>query len=157
MSIINEGHYFLRTGGIPTDGLNVTLTDNLRHYVDSRFKATVGKRIPVVSVSGPGTLIMKTAITTVSTENQDIQFYEVVPIAALIAGTMAVSGYRTQNSVLYVEVQLSDAKTGKIMLEAVRKAYGTSVSNNSTPLTLKGLKKGVDEIINDMATFPLLP
>ncbi|EFC9840356.1 copper resistance protein [Escherichia coli] len=27
MSIINEGHYFLRTGGIPTDGLNVTLTD----------------------------------------------------------------------------------------------------------------------------------
>ncbi|WP_286364426.1 DUF3313 family protein [Escherichia coli] len=53
-----------------------------------------------------------------------------------------------------METQLIDAKTGQVMLEAVRKAYGKTVPNNSTPVTLEDLKEGVDQMINDIAAFP---
>lgn len=131
--------------------------DNLRNYVDSRLKIAVAKHKPLVSAKEPGTLVMKTAITTVSAENQDMKFYEVVPVAAVIASTMAASGHRTQNSVLYLETQLSDAQTGEVMLEAVRKAYGKTVPNNSAPITLDDLQQGVDEMVNDVTAFPVQP
>jgi hypothetical protein len=100
---------------------------------------------------------MKTAITTVSAENQDLKFYEVVPVAAVVASTMAASGHRTQNSLLYLELQLIDAQTGKPVIEAVRKAYGKTVPNNSALITLEDLKQGADEMINDVTAFPQQP
>lgn len=141
----------------PTARVSQSTLDNLKNYVDSRFKVAVAKHKPLVNTTGQGTLIMKTAITSVSAENQDMKFYEVVPVAAVIASTMAASGHRTQNSVLYLETQLSDAKTGKVMLEAVRKAYGKTVPNNSAPITLEDLKQGADEMINDVVAFPPQP
>ncbi|MGA7508702.1 MAG: DUF3313 domain-containing protein [Erwinia billingiae] len=141
----------------PTERVSQQTLDSLRSYVDTRLKAAVAKQMPLVSSPGPDTLIMKTAITTVSAENQDMKFYEVVPVAAVIAGTMAASGHRTQNSVLYLEAQLIDAKTGKPVVEAVRKAYGKTVPNNSAPVTLSDLKQGADDMINDVTTFPHQP
>lgn len=138
----------------PTSRVSKETLDNLKSYVDTRLKAAVATHKPLVNSAGQGTLIMKTAITTVSAENQDMKFYEVLPVAAVIASTMAASGHRTQNSVLYLETQLIDAKTGQVMLEAVRKAYGKTVPNNSTPVTLEDLKEGVDQMINDIAAFP---
>ncbi|MEN4770567.1 DUF3313 domain-containing protein [Duffyella gerundensis] len=138
----------------PTARVSQSTLENLKNYVDSRMKAAVARHKPLVGSPGPGTLIMKTAITTVSAENQDMKFYEVVPVAAVVASTMAASGHRTQNSVLYLETQLIDAKTGNVMVEAVRKAYGKTVPNNSAPITLEDLKQGADEMINDVAAFP---
>lgn len=138
----------------PTARVSQSTLDNLQNYIDSRLKTAVAKHKPLVSAAGQGTLIMKTAITTVSAENEDMKFYEAVPVAAVIASTMVASGHRTQNSVLYLEVQLSDAKTGKVMVEAVRKAYGKTVPNNSAPVTLDDLKQGADEMINDVTAFP---
>lgn len=141
----------------PNARVSQATLDDLRSYVDTRLKAAVAKQKPLVSSPGPGTLIMKTAITTVKAENEDVQFYEVVPVAAVIAGTMAASGHRTQNSVLYLEAQLIDARTGKVVVEAVRKAYGKTVPNNSAPITLADLQKGADEMIVDVTTFPQHP
>lgn len=131
--------------------------DDLRTYVDTQFKTAAAKHKPLVNKAGPGTLIMKTAITTVSAENQDMKFYEVVPVAAVIASTMAASGHRTQNSLLYLELQLTDAESGKPVLQAVRKAYGKTVPNKSAPITLEDLKQGADEMINDVTAFPPQP
>lgn len=141
----------------PTARVSQSTLDNLKNYVDRQLKVAVAKHKPLVSSAGQGTLIMKTAITSVSAENMDIKFYEVVPVAAVIASTMAASGHRTQNTVLYLETQLSDAKTGKVMLQAVRKAYGKTVPNNSAPITLEDLKQGADDMINDVAAFPPKP
>lgn len=141
----------------PTARVSQSTLDSLKTYIDSRLKPAVAKHLPLVDSTGPGTLIMKTAITSVSAENQDMKFYEVVPVAAVIASTMAASGHRTQNSVLYLEAQLIDAKTGKIMVEAVRKAYGKTVPNNSAPITLQDLQQAADEMSNDVAAFPPQP
>lgn len=94
----------------PTARVSQATLDQVRGYLDQQLKNAVAQRKTLVNQSGPGTLIMKTAITAVKAENQDMRFYEVVPVAAVIASTMAASGHRTQNSVLFLETQLLDAK-----------------------------------------------
>lgn len=137
----------------PTARVSQATLDQIRTYLDEKLKMAVAKRKPLLNQSGPGTLVMKTAITAVNAENQDMKFYEVVPIAAVVASTMAASGHRTQNSVLFLEVQLLDGQTGKPMVEAVRKAYGKTVPNNNAQITFGELQSGIDQMVKDVVDF----
>ncbi|WP_374189538.1 DUF3313 domain-containing protein [Erwinia sorbitola] len=138
----------------PTARVSQATLDKVRAYLDQQLKTAVAERKPLVNQAGPGTLVMKTAITAVNAENQDMKFYEVVPVAAVVASTMAASGHRTQNSVLFLEAELLDAKTGKPVVEVVRKAYGKTVPNSSTPINEAELKSAIDEMVRDVVTFP---
>ncbi|MFK8256686.1 DUF3313 domain-containing protein [Erwinia sp. AnSW2-5] len=138
----------------PTARVSQATLDQVRGYLDQQLKSAVAQRKALVNQPGPGTLTLKTAITAVNAENQDMKFYEVVPVAAVVASTMAASGHRTQNSVLFLEVQLLDTKTGKPVVEVVRKAYGKTVPNSNAPINLTELKSGIDEMVRDVVTFP---
>ncbi|CAH0189466.1 hypothetical protein WB66_14085 [bacteria symbiont BFo1 of Frankliniella occidentalis] len=138
----------------PTARVSQQTLDQIRAYLDQTLKAAVARHKPLVNHAGRGTLELKTAITAVNAENQDMKFYEVVPIAAVVASTMAASGHRTQNSVLFLEMQLVDSQTGKPVMEAVRKAYGNTVPNNNAPITLTQLKSGIDQMVSDVVNFP---
>lgn len=138
----------------PNNRVSQATLDQIRSYLDTQFKSAVAQRKPLVSQPVPGTLIMKTAITAVKAENQDMKFYEVVPVAAVVASTMAASGHRTQNSVLFLEAQLLDAKTGRPVMEVVRKAYGKTVPNSNAPIDLTELKSGIDEMVRDVVAIP---
>ncbi|MFS2223406.1 DUF3313 domain-containing protein [Pantoea sp. B65] len=127
--------------------------DQIRNYTDQQLRAAVAKRKPLVSQAGPGTLVMKTAITAVAAENEGVQFYEVVPVAAVIAGTMAASGHRTQQSTLFLEVQLIDAGSGKPVIEVVRKGIGKNVANSNTPISFEDLKMPINAMIEDTVNF----
>lgn len=140
----------------PTARISQQTLDQVRGYVDTQLQQAAARHKPLVSKPGPGTLILKTAITSVSAENQDMKFYEVVPVAAVVASTMAASGHRTQNSVLFLELELLDARTGEPVVKVVRKAYGKSVANNSAPITFDELRSGIDEMVQDAAAFPAL-
>ncbi len=83
-----------------------------------------------------------------------MKFYEVVPVAAVVASTMAATGHRTQNTALYIEGELIDQDTGKTVMEVVRKAYGKTVNNDSTPVTADDVKAAIDDIVTDITNFP---
>ncbi|MBP2170559.1 hypothetical protein J2125_003751 [Erwinia toletana] len=131
--------------------------DQIRTYTDQQMKAAVAKRKPLVTQPGPGVLVMKTAITAVSAENQGVQFYEVVPVAAVIAGTMAASGHRTQESALFLEVQLIDSQTGKPVIEVVRKGIGKNVANSNAPINFDDLKTPINLMVEDTVNFSATP
>jgi Protein of unknown function (DUF3313). len=137
----------------PTERISQQTLDQIRQYTDAQLKKAVSERKPVVGKSGAHTLRVKSAITAVSAENEGMQFYEVVPIAAVVASTMAATGHRTQNSALFLEVEAVDAQTGKPMIKVVRKAFGKSLPNNSTPITLNDLRPGIDEMVRDVVAF----
>ncbi len=141
----------------PTAKPNVRISqqtlERVRSYTDQQLKTAVSRHSPLVTRAVPGTLILKTAITAVTAENEGVKFYEVVPVAAVIASTMAASGHRTQNSVLFLEAQLIDAQTGKTVVEVVRKGFGKNVANSSTPVTFADLQPAIDEMINDVVNF----
>jgi hypothetical protein len=67
---------------------------------------------------------------------------------------MAATGHRTQNTALYIEGELIDQDTGKTVMGVVRKAYGKTVNNDSTPVTADDVKAAIDDIVTDITNFP---
>lgn len=137
----------------PTARVSQQTLDQIRSYTDIQLKGAIATRLPLVNQASPHTLKVRAAITAVSAENEGVQFYEVVPIAAVVASTMAASGHRTQNSELFVEIEASDAATGKPLIRVVRKAFGKTVSNSTTPITFDDLKPGIDTLVRDTVSF----
>ncbi|MGF6189944.1 DUF3313 domain-containing protein [Serratia sp. 2723] len=129
--------------------------DQIREYASTSLRNAVAKRTTLLPTpSGSRVLVAKVAITAVSAENEGVQFYEVVPVAAVIATTMAASGHRTQDTALFMEIKLIDQDTGKTVLAVVRKGLGKTVSNENTPITLADIKKAIDDMVTDIVNFP---
>ena len=137
----------------PTARIDQPTLDGIRQYTDSQLKQAIAARKPLVAQKGPQTLLVKAAITSVTAENEGVQFYEVVPVAAVIASTMAATGHRTQNSALFLEMEAVDAQTGKPLIKVVRKAFGKTLPNNSAPITLNDVRPGIDEMVRDAVAF----
>jgi len=137
----------------PTARVSQQTLDQIRSYTDIQLKGAIATRLPLVNQASPHTLKVRAAITAVSAENEGVQFYEVVPIAAVVASTMAASGHRTQNSELFLEIEATDAVTGKPLIRVVRKAFGKTVSNSATPITFDDLKPGIDTLVRDTVSF----
>lgn len=137
----------------PTARVSQQTLDQIRSYTDIQLKGAIATRLPLVNQASPHTLKVRAAITAVSAENEGVQFYEVVPIAAVVASTMAASGHRTQNSELFLEIEASDAVTGKPLIRVVRKAFGKTVGNSTTPVTFDDLKPGIDTLVRDTVSF----
>lgn len=137
----------------PTARVSQQTLDQIRSYTDIQLKGAIATPLPLVNQVSPHTLKVRAAISAVPAENEGVQFYEVVPIAAVVASTVAASGHRTQNSELFLEIEASDAVTGKPLLRVVRKAFGKTVSNSTTPITVDDLKPGVDMLVRDTVSF----
>ncbi|MGH1595723.1 DUF3313 domain-containing protein [Yersinia proxima] len=130
-----------------------TLNDIL-DYANKRLKEAVSHQLPLVnSPKKRNTLIVRGAITAVSAEDKDLEVYEMIPIAAVIAGTMAATGNRTQHTALYLEIQVIDSNTGKPVIVVVRKAYGKDVSNSGEPITADEVKSTIDGLVYDIINF----
>jgi PBP1b-binding outer membrane lipoprotein LpoB len=139
----------------PNARVSQATLDQVREYANSRLKAAIAERATVLpNASGKRVLVAKVAVTAIVAENEDLQFYEVVPVAAVIATTMAASGHRTQNAALFLEAKLVDQDTGKTVLAVVRKGYGKTVGNSTAPITFADVKKGIDDMIDDIVNFP---
>ncbi|AYM89318.1 MULTISPECIES: DUF3313 domain-containing protein [Serratia] len=139
----------------PNARVSQATLDQIREYANSRLKTAIGERITLLpNPSGKRVLIAKVAVTAVVAENEDMQFYEVVPVAAVIATTMAASGHRTQNAALFIEAKLIDQDTGKTVMAVVRKGYGKTIGNSTAPITFNDVKKGIDDMVDDIVNFP---
>jgi len=137
----------------PTARISQQTLDEVLSYTDIQLKGAIATRRPLSNQATPHTLKVRAAITAVSAENEGVQFYEVVPVAAVVASTMAASGHRTQNSELFLEIEASDAVTGKPLIRVVRKAFGKTVSNSTTPITFEDLKPGINTMVRDTVSF----
>ncbi|CUZ87679.1 DUF3313 domain-containing protein [Serratia marcescens] len=139
----------------PTARVSQDTLNKIKTYATQRIKTALQNRFTILpSPTGSHVLVAKLAITAVSAENEDMKFYEVVPVAAVVASTMAATGHRTQNTALYIEGELIDQDTGKTVMEVVRKAYGKTVNNDSTPVTADDVKAAIDDIVTDITNFP---
>lgn len=125
--------------------------DNIRNYANSQLKQALTERKPLVTEAGPRSLVFRGAITGVDSGKEGLQFYEVVPIAMLVAGAQMVSGHRTMDTRLYFEGELIDAKTNKPVIKVVRNGEGNTLANESTPMTVNTVKKAIDDMATDMA------
>lgn len=137
----------------PTTQLGAQTLDKILAYANQQLKASAEKRIQLVSKPGPRTLIFHGAITGVDSSKQGLQFYEVIPVAMIVAGTEAATGHRTMETNLYFEGELIDSSTNKVVMKVVRKGEGKTVSNESAPITVDSLKSVIDGMATDASMF----
>lgn len=137
----------------PTTQVGQKVLDQLLSYTNTKMKTAVGQRKPLVTTPGPRSLIFRGAITGVDTSKEGLQFYEVVPVALVVAGTQMATGHRTMDTHLYFEGELIDAATNKPVIKVVRQGEGKDLNNQSTPMAFENLKQVIDDMATDATMF----
>ncbi len=137
----------------PTTQLGQKTLDELLNYTNTKLKTAIGQRKPIVTTPGKHSLIFRGAITGVSSDKEGLQFYEVVPVALLVAGTQMATGHRTMDTHLFFEGELIDAATNKPVIKVVRKGEGKELANENTPMGFGTLKQVVDDMATDATMF----
>ncbi|WP_434641411.1 DUF3313 domain-containing protein [Klebsiella sp. I138] len=126
---------------------------DILNYTNQQMKQAISERKPLVANPGPRSLIFRGAITGVDSSKEGLQFYEVVPVAMVVAGTEMATGHRTMDTSLYFEGELIDPKTNKPVVKVVRKGEGKALANENTPMTIDTLKQVIDEMAIDAVKF----
>lgn len=137
----------------PTSQVGQEMLDRLLAYTNQQVKSGISQKKPLVIMAGPRSLIFRGAITAVDSSKEGLQFYEVLPIALVVAGTEMATGHRTMNTSLFFEGELIDASTNKPVIKVVRKGEGKDLSNESRPLTVDTLKQVIDDMAVDAVKF----
>lgn len=137
----------------PNTQVGQKVLDELLKYTNTKMKGAIAQRKPLVTTPGPRSLIFRGAITGVDASKEGLQFYEVVPVALLVAGTQMATGHRTMDTHLYFEGELIDAATNKPVIKVVRQGEGKDLNNESTPMAFETLKQVVDNMATDATMF----
>lgn len=134
----------------PSPVISAQALQSISAYYDTALKRELGKEIPLASAPGPHTLIIRPAITAVSTSTEGLKPYEVIPIALVAAAVNTASGGRDQNVEIATEAVVLDADSNKVLAQVVRKGAGQALENDKTQLTLEAVKPVLDGWANDL-------
>lgn len=142
----------------PTERVNQQTFNDIQSHMTDKAKTTLGEKYRIVTdanaaSAGSKTIVMRAAITGVSASNEGMKWYEVVPIAAVIGATQAAIGRRDQNTELYIEAELIDAKSNQTMVRVVRKVFGKQLPNENQNITAQDFKAAIDELNRDLWEF----
>jgi len=106
--------------------------------------------MPLANGPGPGVIVVRPAITAVSTSNEGLKPYEVIPIALIAAGVNTAAGGRDQDVDVGVEAAFLDGASQKVLAQVVRKGAGQELENDTQKLTLNDVKPVLDGWAKDM-------
>ncbi|MGV8918866.1 MAG: DUF3313 domain-containing protein [Pseudomonas sp.] len=140
----------------PDERVNRQTLQDLQAYASSTAKETIALRYNVVPnlqslPKGQPAMVLKAAITGVSASNEGMQWYEILPITAVVGAASAATGHRDQNTNLYIEASITDATTGRPLVYVVRKVIGQSVENDKQAITANDFKKAIREVNSDLS------
>ena len=142
----------------PNERVNQQTLAELQDFMSRKAKLVLGQTYQRVSnaaaaPAGSHTLILRAAITGVSASNEGMKWYEVMPIAAVVGATQAATGYRDQDTNLFIEAEFIDAKTHQTIAKVVRKVFGSQLKNESQRITTKDFKDAIEKLNTDLWTF----
>ena len=137
----------------PTTQVGEKALQDILNYTNKELKQAISERKPLATTAGKRSLIFRGAITGVDSSKEGLQFYEVIPVAMIVAGTQAATGHRTMDTNLYFEAEVIDASTNKPVIKVVRKGEGKTLANENTPLTVDTLKQVIDDMAVDAVKF----
>lgn len=139
----------------PDERVNLQTLEELQTFTSDSARSVLAQKYQVVPSlqavpSGSRTLIMRAAITGVAASDEGMRWYEVVPIAAVVGATEAVTGHRDQNTELYIEAEFVDAASGLPVVRVVRKVFGETLKNASQEITAADFKAAISGMTRDM-------
>ena len=134
----------------PTSVISAQTLQSISRYFDTALKRELGKDMPLAQGPGPNTIVVRPAITAVSTRTEGLKPYEVIPIALVAAAVNTASGGRDQNVEIATEAVFLDGQSQRVLAQVVRKGSGKPLETDKTQLTLGDVKPVLDGWANDM-------
>ncbi|MCP1463067.1 DUF3313 domain-containing protein [Pseudomonas sp. S3E17] len=133
------------TTKIPDSTLN-----GINTYFNQALKRELGKSLPLANGPGPGVMVVRAAITAVSSKAEGLKPYEFVPVALVAAAVSTGTGIRDQETTLGTEAQFLDGASGKVLAQVVRKGTGKPLSNDSQVMKADDVKGVIDGWASDL-------
>lgn len=130
---------------LPSERRSEAMLTEVSHYYDAALKQELGKVMTVVATPGPGTLIVRPAITSVSATTQGLRFYEWLPVTLLAAGVSTAIGIRDQDTQITTEVAVVDACNQVVVAQVIRKSAGLTLKNDKQAMTVDDFKPVLDD------------
>lgn len=128
----------------PTDKIPQTTLNGITRYYDAALKRELGKSLTLANGPGPGVIVVRPAITAVSSKTEGLKPYEVIPIALVAAAVSTASGIRDQETDIATEAQFLDGGNNKVLAQVVRKGSGKPLENDSQVMTADDVKAVLD-------------
>ncbi|UVM47887.1 DUF3313 domain-containing protein [Pseudomonas sp. B21-015] len=134
----------------PTVKIPQTTLNGITSYYDQALKRELGKSLPLASGPGPGVIVVRAAITAVSSKTEGLKPYEVIPIALVAAAVSTASGIRDQETNLATEAVFLDGSTNKVIAQVVRKGTGKPLENEAQVMKADDVKNVIDGWASDL-------
>jgi hypothetical protein len=133
------------TAKIPDSTLN-----GINSYYNQALKRELAKSLPIANAPGPGVVVVRAAITAVSSKTESLKPYEYVPVALVAAAVSTGTGIRDQETTLGTEAQFLDGASGKVIAQVVRKGTGKPLSNDAQVMRADDVKGVIDGWASDL-------
>jgi len=134
----------------PTVKIPAATLAGITSYYDQALKREAGKSLPLATSPGPGVLVVRAAITAVSSKTEGLKAYEVIPIALVAAAVSTASGIRDQETTLGTEAVFLDGGNNAVIAQVVRKGTGKPLSNDSQVMKPDDFKGVIDGWASDL-------
>ncbi|MFJ4349142.1 DUF3313 domain-containing protein [Pseudomonas sp. NPDC089401] len=136
----------------PTPVISAQTLQEITRYFNEALRRELGSVLTLAKAPGPGVIVVRPAITAVSTRNEGLKPYEVIPIALISAGVNTAMGGRDQEVDVGVEAAFLDGASQQVLAQVVRKGAGKALENDQQKLTLDDVKPVLDGWAKDMRT-----
>ncbi len=133
------------TAKIPDSTLN-----GINTYYNQALKRELAKSLPLANAPGPGVIVVRAAISAVSSKTESLKPYEYIPVALVAAAVSTGTGIRDQETTLGTEAQFRDGGSGKVIAQVVRKGTGKPLSNDSQVMKADDVKSVIDGWASDL-------
>lgn len=134
----------------PTEKIPQSTLSAITAYYDRALKREISKVLPLASAPGPGVIVVRPAITAVSSQTESLAPYEYIPVALVAAAVTTASGIRDQETQLSTEAVFIDGKDQHVIAQVVRKGTGKPLSNASQVMKADDVKAVIDGWASDM-------
>ncbi|WP_331691150.1 DUF3313 domain-containing protein [Pseudomonas sp. ZY71] len=134
----------------PTAKISQQTLNGITAYYDQALKREIGKDLPLATGPGPGVIVVRAAITAVSSSTEGLHAYEVIPIALVAAAVSTASGIRDQETTLATEAVFLDGANNKVVAQVVRKGTGKPLENDSQAMSTNDVKPVIDGWASDL-------
>ena len=134
----------------PTEKIPQSTLNGITRYYDQALKRELSKSLPLASAPGPGVIVVRPAITAVSSETESLAPYEYIPVALVAAAVSTASGIRDQETQLATEAVFIDGQNQQVVAQVVRKGTGKPLANSSQAMKPDDVKKVIDGWASDL-------
>ena len=134
----------------PTEKIPQSTLNGITQYYDQALKRELSKSLPLACAPGPGVIVVRAAITAVSSKTEGLHAYEVIPVALVAAAVSTASGIRDQETTLATEAVFLDGASNKVVAQVVRKGTGKPLENDSQVMKADDVKNVIDGWASDL-------